>query len=98
MIVDNGSQKNFVSRDLVKKLGLVTTPHPQPYNISWLKDGQELRITCQCKLTYFIKHFEDEVLFDVAPLSVADALFGKPYLWDRHGTYQSRPQKVIVKI
>ena len=78
----------------MKKLGLVTTPHPQPYNISWMKDGQELRITCQCRLTYF----EDEVLCDVELLSVADALFQKPYLWDQHGTYQSRPQKVIVKI
>ena len=46
----------------MKKLGLVTTPHPHPYNISWMKDGQELRITQQCKLTYFIKPFEDEVL------------------------------------
>ena len=34
----------------------------------------------------------------MAPLSVADALFEKPYLWDRHGTYQSRPLKVIIKI
>ena len=35
---------------------------------------------------------------DVEPLSITNALFGKPYLWDRHGTYQSQPQKVIVKI
>ena len=45
LIVDNVSQKNFVSEDLVKRLGLVTTPHPQPYNISWMKNGHELRIT-----------------------------------------------------
>ena len=31
-------------------------------------------------------------------ISIADALFEKPYLWDRHGTYQSGSQKVIVKI
>ena len=43
--MDNGNNKNFVSKDLVKKLGLVTTPHPQPYNIIWMKDGQELSIT-----------------------------------------------------
>ena len=96
--MDNGSQKNFVFEDIVKKLRLVTTPHPQPYSISWMKDGQELRITRQCRLTYFIKTFEDEVLCDVAPLSIVDALFGKPYLWDQHSTYQSQPQKVIFKI
>ena len=89
LIVDNGSEKNFVSKYLVKKLGLVTTLHPQPYNIGWMKDGQELRITRQYKLAYFIKPFEYEVLCCMEPLSVANALFCKPYLWDRHGTYQS---------
>ena len=82
----------------MKKLGIVTTPHPHPYNIGWMKDGKELRITRQCRLSYFINPFEDEVICDVAPLSIIGALFGKPYLWDRQGTYQSRPQKVIVKI
>ena len=78
LIVDNSSQKNFVFEYLVKKLGLFTTPHPQPYSIDWMKDGQELRITWQCKLTYFINPFEDELLCDVAPLSVADSLFVNP--------------------
>ena len=96
--MDNGSQKNFVYEDLVKKLGLFTTPHIHPYNIGWMTDEKELRITRQYKITYIIKPFEDEVLCDVAPLFVVDALFGKPYLWDRHGTYQSWPQTVIVKI
>ena len=86
LIVDNDIQKNFVSKYLVKKLGLVTTPHLQPYNIRWMKDGQELRITCQCRLTYFINPFEDKVLCDMEPLSIAGTLFGKPYLWDQHGT------------
>ena len=63
-----------------------------------MKDGYALRITRQCRLTYFIKPFEEEVICDMPPLSIADTLFEKPYLWDRHGTYQSRPQKVIVKI
>ena len=89
LIVDNGIQKNFVSKDIMKKLGLVTTPHSQPYNIGWMKDGKELRITCQCRLTYFINPFEYEVLYDVTLLSIVDTLFGKPYLWDRQGTYQS---------
>ena len=82
MIVDNGSQKNIISKYLVNKLGLVTTRHPQPYNIGWMKEGHELKITPQCRLTYFIKPFEDEVLCDVAPLSIVNSLFGKPYLWD----------------
>jgi len=62
-----------------------------------MKDGQELRITRQCRLTYFINPFEDEVQCDVELLSIVDAMFRKPYLWDRHGSYQSQPHKMIVK-
>ena len=35
-IVDNGSQKNLISAEVVKRLKLLTMPHPQPYNIGWL--------------------------------------------------------------
>ena len=38
-IVDSGSQKNVISTEVVKQLGLSTTPHPQPYNIGWLHQG-----------------------------------------------------------
>ena len=37
-IVDSGSQKNLVSAEVVKRLGLPTTPHPQPYSIGWLHE------------------------------------------------------------
>jgi hypothetical protein len=38
-IVDSGSQKNLISAEVVKQLGLSTTPHLQPYNIGWLRQG-----------------------------------------------------------
>jgi hypothetical protein len=38
-IVDSGSQKNLISAEVIKQLGLSTTPHPQPYNIGWLRQG-----------------------------------------------------------
>ena len=43
-IVDNGSQKNLVSAEVVKRLGLPTTPHPQPYSIGWLHEGRDLKV------------------------------------------------------
>jgi hypothetical protein len=52
-----------------------------------LDEGQELRITKQYQLPYAIKPFHDEVLCDVTPLSVSDALFGKPFPPDKHGSY-----------
>ena len=41
-IVDNGSQKNLISIEVVKRLKLPTTPHPQPYKIGWLSQGGPL--------------------------------------------------------
>jgi hypothetical protein len=38
-IVDSRSQKNLISIEVVKQLGLSTTPHPHPYNIRWLHQG-----------------------------------------------------------
>jgi hypothetical protein len=35
-IFDNSSQKNFISAKVIKQLGLLTTPHPQPYNMGWI--------------------------------------------------------------
>ena len=43
-IVDSGSQKNLVSTEVVKQLGLPTTPHPQPYSIGWLHEGGDLKV------------------------------------------------------
>jgi hypothetical protein len=97
-IVDSGSQKNLISAEVVKQLGLSTTPHPQPYNIGWLRQGRDLHVSQQCRLSYDIQPFKDEVLCDVSPLDVCDVLLGQPYMWKRHAIYESRPRSVIVTL
>jgi hypothetical protein len=54
-IVDSGIQKNLISEEVVKRLGLPTTTHPQPYTIGWLHQGWELHVNQQCCLPYSIK-------------------------------------------
>jgi hypothetical protein len=44
-IVDSGSQKNLISVEVVKRLALPTTQHPQPYTIGWLHQGSDLHIS-----------------------------------------------------
>eukprot|EP00253_Pinus_taeda_P029071 PITA_29071 len=44
-IVDSGSQKNLISAKVVKRMGLPTTAHPQPYTIGWLHQGWDLRVS-----------------------------------------------------
>jgi hypothetical protein len=41
-IVDSRIQKNLISAEVIKWLGLSTTPHPQSYNIGWLRQGRDL--------------------------------------------------------
>jgi len=97
-IVDSGSQKNLISAEVVKHLGLPTTAHPQPYTIRWLHQGRDLRVNQQCRLPYNIKRFTDEVLCEISPLEVCDVLLGQPYLWKRHVVYESRPCVVIITL
>ena len=95
-VVDNGSQKNLISAEVVKRLELPTTPHPQPYSIGWLSQGRGIRITQKFPLPYGINPFKDEVLCDVAPLEVYDVLLGQPYMLKRHAVYESWPHSVIL--
>jgi hypothetical protein len=95
-IVDSDSQKNLISAEVVKQLALPTMPHPQPYTIGWLYQGSDLLVSQQCRLSYGIKPFKDEVLCDVSPLEVCDVLLAQPYLWKCHVVYESKPRSVII--
>jgi hypothetical protein len=72
--------------------------HPQPYTIGWLCQGSDLYVNQQCRLSYDIKPFKDEVLCDVSPLKVCNVLLGQPYLWKHHVVYESRPHSVIITL
>jgi hypothetical protein len=67
-IIDNDSQKNLISVEVVKRLDLPTTPHPHPYTIGWLLQGRDLCVNQQCHLPYGIKPFKDEVCVIFLPL------------------------------
>jgi hypothetical protein len=97
-IVDRNSQKNLILVEVVKRLALSTMPHPQPYTIGWLYQGSDLHVIQQCRLSYDINPFKDEVLCDVSPLKVCDVLLGQPYLWKRDVVYESRPRSVVITL
>jgi hypothetical protein len=74
------------------------TPHPQPYTIGWLLQGRDLCVNQQCRLTYDIKPFKDDVLCDISPLDICDVLLGQPYLWKHHAMYEFRHHSVIITL
>jgi hypothetical protein len=41
-IVDSGSHKNLISAEVIKRLELLMTLHPQPYTINWLRQGRDI--------------------------------------------------------
>lgn len=51
-LFDSGLQVNLIFEAIVKKLGLLTTPHKNPYPLSWLCDKAQLQVTRQCKLRF----------------------------------------------
>ncbi|CAL8159589.1 unnamed protein product [Prunus armeniaca] len=42
LVIDPGSCENVISKEAIRKLGLETQPHPQPYKLSWLQKGTEV--------------------------------------------------------
>ena len=97
-IVDSGSQNNLILADVFKRLSLPTTLCTHTYTIGWLHQGSDIHINQQCRLSYDIKPFKDEVLCDVSSLEVCDVLLGQPYLWKHHVVYESRPHSVIITL
>jgi hypothetical protein len=41
-LFDSGYQVNLISEAIVKKLGLKTTPHKNPYSLGWVCDDAKL--------------------------------------------------------
>jgi len=70
-LFDSGSQVNLISETIVKKLGLLPTPHKNPYPLGWVCDKAKLQVTRQCKLRFAIgSTFVDEVEIDIIPLDI----------------------------
>jgi hypothetical protein len=98
LILDNGSQKNLVSQDLVQHLQLPTTPHPDPYQLGWVqKGGPRITIARCCAITFSIGPFHDTVVCDVSPLDYVDLLLGLPYQQDRQAMYHAKSHQYNIQ-
>nr|GEY60934.1 RNA-directed DNA polymerase [Tanacetum cinerariifolium] len=56
MIIDGGSCKNVVSTYMVKKLGMKTQDHPEPYQLTWLRKGKTVKVRRPWKFDRKTKH------------------------------------------
>ncbi|GKA46474.1 reverse transcriptase domain-containing protein [Tanacetum coccineum] len=84
MIIDGGSCENVVSTYMVEKLGMKTEDHPEPYQLTWLKKGNTVKVSKRCLLQFSIgKNYKDEVWCEVIPMDAAHILLGRPWQFDR---------------
>ena len=79
MIINGGSTDNLVSKEMVSKLKLKREKHPQPYQISWMKDDHKVLVSEQCLVKFKIGSYHDEVLYDIILMDVYPLLLGRPW-------------------
>ncbi|GAV75297.1 hypothetical protein CFOL_v3_18776 [Cephalotus follicularis] len=99
LIIDSGSCTNITATTIVEKLNLSTTPHPSPYKLQWLNDGNHLKVSQQVLLSFSIgKNYEDEVLWDVIPMDACHLLLGRPLQYHRSVKHDGRKNTYTLKI
>jgi hypothetical protein len=54
LVIDPMSGMNVVSKEAVRKLGLETKRHPNPYQLERLTKGNEVRVSKYCHVSFSI--------------------------------------------
>jgi hypothetical protein len=90
VIIDSGSTDNIVSTEMVEKLELETTAHPNPYRVSWLQKGHQVMVSQQFQVEFKIGGYRDEILCDIIPMDVYHILLGRLWKFDRKFIHDGR--------
>nr|GEY95216.1 reverse transcriptase domain-containing protein [Tanacetum cinerariifolium] len=86
MINDGGSCKNAVSTYLVKKLALKTVGHPEPYQFTWLKKRNAIKVNKRCLVEFSARRkYKDKVWCEVIPMDACHILLGFKKIKIREG-------------
>ena len=84
VIIDGGSCDNMVATTVVEKLDLEVVNHPEPYQLTWLKKGNVVKVSKRCLVHFSIrKKYIDEVWCEVIPMDACHILLGRAWKYDR---------------
>ena len=89
VIIDSGSCINAVSSNVVSRLSLKLTPHPNPYKVSWV-DTSSTAIKERCVVPLQFLTYKAEIWCDVIPMDVGHIILGRPWLYDLDVTHHGR--------
>nr|GEX66123.1 hypothetical protein [Tanacetum cinerariifolium] len=95
---DEGSYEDVVSSYMVEKLGIKAEDHPEPYQLTWLKKGNTVKVNKRCLVQFSIgKSYKDEVWCEVKPMDVAYILLGRLLQFDRKTKYDGFQNTYSIK-
>nr|GEY01488.1 hypothetical protein [Tanacetum cinerariifolium] len=98
VIIDGGNCKNMVSTTMVEKLGLPIQNHPDPYQFTWLKKGNLVKVTHRCLVHFSVGNkYTDELWCEVIPMDASHILLGCPWLYDRRVKHDGYRNTYIFK-
>ncbi|GJS40211.1 putative reverse transcriptase domain-containing protein [Tanacetum coccineum] len=82
--VNDNPCENVISTYMVEKLGMKTEDHPEPYELTWLKKGNIVKVSKRFLVQFYIgKIYKDEVWCEVIPMDAAHILLGRPWQFDK---------------
>jgi hypothetical protein len=90
VIIDSRSTDNLVSMEMVEKMEMKTTAHPNPYKVSWLQKGHQVMVSQQCQVEFKIVGYRDEILCNVIPTDICHILLGRSWKYDRKFIHDGR--------
>ncbi|KAD3068093.1 hypothetical protein E3N88_35973 [Mikania micrantha] len=106
VVIDGGSCENMVATSMVEKLGLLAEPHPDPYQLTWLKKGNVVKVNQRCLVQFTIgNRYSDEVWCEVIPMDACHILLGRPWQYDKrtrhdgfHNTYSFKKDGILITL
>ncbi|KAF1878153.1 hypothetical protein Lal_00043273 [Lupinus albus] len=94
LMIDSGSRANIVSSRVVKKLNLITIPHPSPYRLQRSNEDREVIVNKQVGIPFSIGKYEDLVLCDVAHNGACHIILGRPWQYDKRTLHDCFSNKI----
>uniref|UniRef100_A0A0D3DPS4 CCHC-type domain-containing protein n=1 Tax=Brassica oleracea var. oleracea TaxID=109376 RepID=A0A0D3DPS4_BRAOL len=85
-IIYSGSSENAIAKSAVSKLNLEVEPHPSPYKLGWLHQGNELIVTRRTLVHFSVGAYKDQLYCDLVPMDACHLLLGRPWEFDRRFT------------
>jgi hypothetical protein len=78
MIIDSKSCANIDTSILFKKLNINIVKHDKPYKLLWLNECNEVMVTKQVLVSFFIGKYKDKVLCNVVSIHTSHLLLSRP--------------------